>query len=101
MKQFILLSAFQLLAATGVVTPLTAQPFQTETYHELEKRYNIAERGAVGDGETLNTKAIQSVIDECAQNGGGTILIPKGVFKSGSLFLKSGVNMELQEGAVL
>jgi len=65
------------------------------------KRYNIAEHGAVGDGTTLNTKAIQAVIDECAQNGGGTIVIPKGVFLSGAIFLKPGVNIELQQDGVL
>jgi alpha-L-rhamnosidase len=69
--------------------------------HPTDKRYNIAERGAIGDGKTLNTRAIQAVIDACAQNGGGTVVFPKGVFVSGALFLKRGVNMELQEGSVL
>jgi polygalacturonase len=69
--------------------------------HAKEKRYNIADYGAIGNGKTLNTKAIQTVIDECAQKGGGTIVIPKGVFLSGALFLKPGVNIELQENAVL
>ncbi|OQP61140.1 hypothetical protein A3860_05325 [Niastella vici] len=69
--------------------------------YEKDKRYNIIERGAIGDGKTLNTRAIQQAIDECAQNGGGTIIIPKGVFVSGAIFLKRGVNIELQEGAVL
>ncbi len=64
-------------------------------------QYNIAERGAKGDGKTLNTQAIQAVIDDCAKKGGGTVVIPKGVFVSGALFLKRGVNIELQEGAVL
>jgi alpha-L-rhamnosidase len=73
----------------------TAIPDTTGTY------YNIVERGAIGDGKTLNTTTIQGVIDDCAQHGGGTIIFPKGVFVSGSLFLKRGVNMELQEGAVL
>jgi polygalacturonase len=66
-----------------------------------DKLYNIAQRGAIGDGKTLNTKAIQSVIDECGRSGGGTMVIPKGVFLSGALFLKPGVNIELQDGAVL
>lgn len=66
-----------------------------------ETRYNIAERGAVGDGKTLNTTTIQNIINECAQNGGGTLVIPKGTFLSGSLFLKPGVNIEIQEKAVL
>jgi len=66
-----------------------------------EKRYNIAERGAVADGSTLNTKAIQAIIDECAKKGGGTVVIPKGVFMSGALYIKPKVNIELQEGSVL
>ncbi|OQP40029.1 hypothetical protein A4H97_17585 [Niastella yeongjuensis] len=66
-----------------------------------DKRYNITEQGALGDGKTLNTQKIQASIDACAQNGGGTVVIPKGVFVSGALFLKRGVNVELQEGAVL
>src|ERR1044072_2936569 len=67
----------------------------------LEPRYNIAEHGASGDGKTLNTKAIQAVIDECAKNGGGALVIPKGIFISGALFLKPGVNLEFENGAVL
>ena len=65
------------------------------------KRYDVSAFGAVGDGKTLNSKAIQATIDKCAQHGGGTVVIPKGEFLSGSLFLKPGVNFELEEGAVL
>lgn len=72
-----------------------------QTSNGNDKRYNLIERGAIGDGKTLNTKMIQVVIDECAQRGGGTIVFPKGVFVSGALFLKRGVNIELEEGAVL
>ncbi len=75
--------------------------FERTIVHNREQRYNIAERGAVGDGKTLNTKAIQAVIDECAKNGGGTLVIPKGIFVSGALFLKRGVHLEFQAGAVL
>jgi len=49
----------------------------------------------------LNTKAIQTTIDECAKNGGGTLVIPKGVFLSGAIFLKPGVNVEIEQDAVL
>jgi polygalacturonase len=65
------------------------------------KRVSIDTRGALGDGATLNTKAIQAVIDELAATGGGTIVVPKGEFLSGALFLKGGINLELLEGAVL
>jgi alpha-L-rhamnosidase len=67
----------------------------------VEKRFNIADHGALGDGVTLNTKAIQATIDDCAQKGGGTVVIPKGIFLSGSVFLKPGVNLEIQEEGVL
>lgn len=66
-----------------------------------EKRYNITESGAVGDGTTMNTKAIQSAIDKCSKGGGGTVVIPKGTFLSGSIFLKPGVNIEMEDGSVL
>ncbi|MBC8051757.1 MAG: right-handed parallel beta-helix repeat-containing protein [Sphingobacteriaceae bacterium] len=69
--------------------------------HLIEKKYNIIDYGAIGDGKTLNSKTIQAVIDECSKNGGGIVIIPKGTFLSGSLFLKPGVNIELQQGAVL
>ncbi|HEY8895295.1 MAG TPA: glycosyl hydrolase family 28 protein [Niastella sp.] len=85
-----------------LLTMLSFLLFSTaEAKNTDEHRYNIAEHGASGDGKTLNTKAIQSVIDECAKNGGGAIIIPKGIFISGALFLKPGVNIEFQDGAVL
>jgi exo-poly-alpha-galacturonosidase len=63
--------------------------------------YVITEHGAVGDGTTVNTKAIQSAIDACAAVGGGVIVVPKGVFVSGALYFKPGVNLEVQKDAVL
>lgn len=63
--------------------------------------YDICGFGAVGDGKTLNTSAIQNAIDKCAQAGGGTVRIPQGKYLSGTLFLKSGVNLHLAHGAVI
>ncbi len=57
--------------------------------------------GAIGDGTTLNTKSIQSAIDHIAAGGGGTLVFPKGVFLSGAIFLKPGVNLWLDKNAVL
>lgn len=57
--------------------------------------------GAVAGGVTLNTTAIQAAIDAAAAQGGGTVVVPAGVFRSGSLFLKQGVALHLAAGAVL
>ncbi len=102
-NQLIVVVAVCFLGLTTVVARnrQLLQALKIENLATVEKRYNIAERGAIGDDKQLNTKAIQAVIDECAQNGGGTMVIPQGVFLSGALFLKPGVNIELQEGAVL
>jgi polygalacturonase len=65
------------------------------------KRFLISDFGAVADGKTLNTAAIQKAIDQAAGEGGGTVEIPAGSFRSGSIFLKKGVGLHLAENAVL
>ena len=63
--------------------------------------YNIINYGAIADGTTNNAQAIQNAIDECNQNGGGRVYIPSGEFLSGSIQLKSNVDLYLEFGAVL
>ena len=63
--------------------------------------YNIIDFGAVPDGNTINTHAIQKAIETCVENGGGTILIPEGAFLSGAVFLKQGVNLHIAEKGIL
>lgn len=46
------------------------------------KCYLITDHGVVGDGQTLNTKAIQSAIDRCASDGSGVVVVPKGTFRN-------------------
>ena len=64
-------------------------------------RINIIDRGAVGDGKTLNTEVIQGMVELCHEAGGGTVVFPKGVFACGTLYLKTNVTLELEAGAVL
>jgi polygalacturonase len=64
-------------------------------------RFLITRYGALPDAKTLNTKAIQSAIDACAKAGGGDLVIPKGTFITGSIFLKQGVNLLIEKDAVL
>jgi hypothetical protein len=63
--------------------------------------YNILDYGAVPGGKTLNTKSIQNAIDDCFANGGGKVLIPKGVFLSGTIVLKSNITLYLDPSAEL
>jgi polygalacturonase len=57
--------------------------------------YDIRDFGAVGDGTTLNTKAVQSAIDACFAAEGGTVLVPAGDFVVGTIELKSHVTLHL------
>lgn len=65
------------------------------------KDYLITKFGVSTDSTKLNTKAIQKVIDKAGASGGGTIVIPKGVFLSGALFFKPKTNLRLEAGAKL
>lgn len=65
----------------------------------LPRVYDITRFGAVGNGVTLNTTAIQNAIDACED--GGKVYIPKGTFVSGAIFLKSNITLHIEEGAVL
>lgn len=61
-------------------------------------RVNVVDFGAVGDGKTLNTKALQQAIDACGSN---EVYIPAGTFLTGGLRLHSDMSLYLDEGAVL
>lgn len=65
------------------------------------KEYLITQFGTSLDSTRLNTKAIQQTIDKAAAAGGGTVVIPKGVFLSGALFFKPNTTLRLQAGAKL
>jgi len=62
---------------------------------------SIMNFGAAGDGITLNTGAIQQAIDACSASGGGRVSVPAGKFLSGTIQLKSNVDLHLESGAEL
>lgn len=62
--------------------------------------FDIRACGALADGKTVNTKSIQAAIDACTATG-GTVLIAGGKFATGTLYLKSNVNLRIEGGAVL
>lgn len=63
-----------------------------------KKLYSVNDYGAFADGQTLNTKAIQKAIDLCASEGGGTVKFAPGKYLTGSLFVREGVNLQIDKG---
>jgi polygalacturonase len=81
---------------------LAAQQPQASTGNDLGARvYNIRDFGAKGDGKALDTTALQSAIDACTRDGGGTVVVPAGIFQIGTTELKSNVTLHLSAGATL
>lgn len=93
---------------------LIANQFYTDYYRDLpieikqvkpfsipDKNINLSDRGAKGDGLTLNTELIQKTIDELSLEGGGHLIIPQGVWLTGPLELKSNVDLHLERNAIL
>lgn len=57
--------------------------------------------GASGDGRTINTQQIQRAVDSAHTHGGGTVVMAHGVYLTGELFLRSGVELHIAEGATV
>ncbi|HEV9036447.1 MAG TPA: glycoside hydrolase family 28 protein [Puia sp.] len=63
--------------------------------------FSIAHYGALPDGITVNTKAIDDAIADCSRKGGGVVLIPQGLWITGPITLRSGVNLHVDRAAIL
>lgn len=67
----------------------------------LAQNYLITDFGAKPGIENLNTKAINQAIETCSMNGGGRVIIPAGIFRSGTVFMKDNVELHFNIGATL
>jgi len=108
--ELILLASFGLLAsnlwASGneVHRYLSDLPFEMPemALPEFPDRvFNVIDFGAIGNGMTVNTTAINTAIKACAQSGGGTVIVPKGLWLTGPLKMANNVNLHLQNGALV
>ena len=68
---------------------------------DLGRQYVLTSYGVRQGTTDIQTREIQAVIDRCAEEGGGVIVVPKGTFYTGSLFFRQGTHLHLVEGAVL
>jgi polygalacturonase len=89
-------------AQTGVKKPYSWDnlPVVAKTFFKKDT-FNIIKYGAKNDGITLNSKAINDAIIACHKKGGGVVLVPKGMWLTGPIELKSNVNLHLQKNAIL
>ncbi|UCD27862.1 MAG: sulfatase-like hydrolase/transferase [Planctomycetota bacterium] len=63
--------------------------------------YSVRQYGAVGDGKTIDTPAIQKAVDAAAAAGGGTVYLSAGTYLTGTIVLKNNVTLKLDAGATI
>ena len=109
MKRFLQI----VMLLTVVAVAVQAKGWNDQEYKQIEqsirlpqfadKAYVITKYGAKTDNTAAkNQKAIQKAIDKCSQKGGGRVIVPAGQrFLTAAIQLKSGVNLVVEEGAVL
>lgn len=90
-----------LTQAQAADEPAWVKTVGAKTYPTKTKVFLVNDFAAINDGRTLNTKPIQQAIDKCAAAGGGIVKFKPGKYLTGSLFIKSNVNLQLDEGAEL
>ncbi len=66
-----------------------------------EKVFDITKFGAIGNGKKDCSKAFKTAVERCNTSGGGTVLVPKGIFLTGAVYLKSNVNLYISKDAVV
>lgn len=62
---------------------------------------SIKDFGGVGDGATLNTLAFERAIKSLSEKGGGTLIVPFGVWYTGPIVFRSNINLHLEKGALI
>ena len=94
------LSGFQW--GEGMGTPDLSWTAQVgaKTYPE-GKIFQAADYGLKNDSTQLSTAALQKAIDECHRSGGGTVEVAPGYYRIGAIYLKSNVNLHLNQGTTL
>jgi polygalacturonase len=63
--------------------------------------FNVRDAGAVGDGKTLDTAAIQKSLNDCGKAGGGVVLLPAGTYLSEPIKIRTKTTLRLERGATL
>ena len=88
-------------AFSQLTTPAWVKNVGAKTFPSSKRIFFVNDFGAVSDTITLNTRAIQKAIDECAAKGGGIVAFKSGTYVTGSLFIKSNVQLKIDKGVLL
>ncbi len=94
-------SPFLSAALAGLALGLTLPAFAAAPTSPSAKIFNIRTLGAIGDGTTKDTAAVQKAMDACAAAGGGEVLVPAGSYLIGSVVLGANTTLQLDQGATL
>ncbi len=113
-KHFILSLCGACLLLSSNVVVIAANDRLTAVYSQLEfdmpkveapqfknRTFNVLDYGAAPDGKTLNTTAFAKAIEAASQKGGGTVLVPRGMYLTGPIVLKDNINFHTQAGALI
>jgi len=73
---------------------------QDKSYYSIPV-YSVLDYGVIDDGTTMNTEKIQQLIDKVADLGGGIVYFPPGKYLTGTIYLKSYINLQIESGAVI
>ena len=102
-----------LLAVMAVLTAYADNPYRQYTANlpfkmaELtapvfpDNQVKISDFGAKGDGQTLCTEAFAKAVDALVKKGGGKLIVPRGVWHTGPIVLKSNINLHIEKGGVI
>lgn len=93
-------------AGLGLVTTVGAHQLNAQSKHamphgEKQSFFDVRTYGAVGDGVTIDTPAINRAIEAANASGGGTVYFPSGTYSSYSIHMKSKVVLYLEQGCTL
>lgn len=114
----ILLAAISLIASCAPKTSISTQEKtdlnKTDLYEDLpfdmprveepaipDYSVNLLDFGAASDGQTMNTAAFAAAIEAVSKKGGGKVIVPRGVWLTGPIQLKSNINLHTEAGALI
>lgn len=110
---FLLLFAFVIMSCATKSTDSTSYKYEY-LYEDLpfdmprvqrptfpNRNVSLLDYGGNPDGITLNTEAFASAMKDLSEKGGGTLIVPKGIWFTGPIVFESNINMHLEKGALI